>query len=292
MLLVLSGAADLLLTVELPQRRFVSLGTTFGFISFLSFGALGAAFVSVIAWCAAQVIRRLVAKEAQQPPLVFIAFNAGQLSLCAVGAGITAWLATGTPFNAPPTAWTLPLLVYVTACLVLTIGFTTVATALRYDMREVREQLWPGVSTWTALSFAICGPLALMAAALATQIGLLSATLLTFAALIALSYILRLTISYDRANAELQVLNEISASLTATLEFGTLFPSIYRGAGKLMDVDAFYIALGDEERREVKLVYLVEDGAEVAPRTLPYGVGLVSRVLSSGKPLAVDQMDP
>jgi signal transduction histidine kinase len=109
--------------------------------------------------------------------------------------------------------------------------------------------------------------------------------------LLALSYILRLTLRYDRANAELTVLNEVGASLAATLDFGALFPAIYRGTGKLMDVNAFYIALLDEARREVQFAYLVESGIELAPRAVPLGNGLVTRVLQSGEPLAIDQLD-
>lgn len=291
-LLLVGIAADLWLTVELPARRFISLGATFTFFAFLYFGALSAAVLSVVTLLLAQGLRVVSRSGNSRQGITFTVFNAGQLAICALCAGMAVALLAGTPLNQPPAEWLLPLLIYGLAYLIMNIALTSAAIALRYNLREVRERLWPRVSAWTSLSFAICGPLALMAAGLAIQVGLLTAVLLAFVALLALSYILRLTLRYDRANAQLTVLNEVGASLAATLDFGALFPAIYRGTGKLMDVNAFYIALLDETRREVQFAYLVEGGVELAPRTVPLGSGLVRRVLESGEPLAIDQLEP
>jgi signal transduction histidine kinase len=287
-LLIVSVAADLWLTVELTSRRFLALGATFTFFTFLAFGPLGAALVSVIGLIIAQGMALLTGRTLGRLQLIFTIFNAGQLALCALGAGLVVIWVTGAPWNASPAEWLEPLIVYGMTYLVINISITSIATALRYGMREVREQLWPRVSAWTVLSFAICTPLALMAQALAVEIGVLSSVLLTFVALGALSYILRLNLRYDRANAELTVLNEIGASLAGALDFGTLFPAIYRGTSKLMDVDAFSIALIDNQQREIRYTYLIEDGNELAPRTQPLVSSPLTEVLQSREPRLVD----
>lgn len=291
-LLLVGIAADIWLTVELPARRFIALGTTFTFFAFLAFGALTATTLSVVALLLAQALRVVSRNDDAHQGFIFTVFNAGQLAICTLAAGTVVMLVHATPLNQPPVQWLLPLLVYGLSYLVMNILLTSAAIGLRYNLREIRELLWPRVSVWTTLSLAICGPLALMAAGLTMEVGLLTAVLIAFVALLALSYILRLTLRYDRANAELTVLNEVGASLAATLDFGALFPAIYRGTGKLMDVNAFYIALIDETRREVQYAYLVEGGVELAPRTLPLGTGLVSQVVQSGEPLAIDQVEP
>src|SRR5688572_7094659 len=56
-LLIVSVAAELWLTLELPRRRFLSLSGVFTFVSFLSFGPAGAALVNTGSVLLAQLIR-------------------------------------------------------------------------------------------------------------------------------------------------------------------------------------------------------------------------------------------
>src|SRR3954471_17720361 len=58
-LLAISVGAELWLTVESPRRRFISLYATFVFIVFLSFGALAAALIAVLALALAHIVRIL-----------------------------------------------------------------------------------------------------------------------------------------------------------------------------------------------------------------------------------------
>lgn len=290
--LLLAGIiAELGLTVGLAHRRSISLSATFIFMAFLSLGAVASAVIGVIASLAAAIIRLVVRRREPHQYIPFALFSAGQLALGALLGGAAAHLFSVSAFDAPPIRWMLPLAIYTLVFLATKLAISMISTKLRYGT-QAPEARGSDLRTWTALSFAICAPLALMAEGLAEQIGLVSAVFLTVAVLVVLRYVLQLTLQLERANVELRVLNEIGVKLAAVIDFDTLYPAIYHGIQKLMDAEVFALILLDDEQREATCRYWNKDGSNGAVGTLPYDNDVTFALFRSGKPLLFEKPDP
>jgi signal transduction histidine kinase len=277
-LLLLMVAAELLLSIRLKQQRVLSLGATFSFVTLLKFGAAAAVVVQVAALLLSELIRRVL-PGGKAHSRIFIIFNAGQLAICGLASGLAVQLVFGTSLWAAPTERLPALLHYSIVYLVTNIALTSIATWLRFGWREVREQLWPNVSLWTALSFALSAPIALFVVVIETNIGFVAEVLLAFSFLTILGYIVRINLRYQETNRELQALNEISHKLTASLDQNNLFPAIYESVRDAMPVDIFLIGLLNEDLSEVETPYLIEEGELLAPRKFPVEGSLTEQVL-------------
>jgi signal transduction histidine kinase len=274
-------AAELLLTITLQQQRALSFGAAFTFITFLTFGAATATALSVAAWTISQLLRLGMP---QRPSSTFIIFNAGQLALCGIVAGLVVWPVFNTPLNAAPLDSFAALLVYALIYLAVNVALTSIATGLRFGWQHVRTQLWPNVSLWTAISFAIDVVVALFVVLINTSVGFVIDTLLAFGFLGIMSYVVRINLRYKTANHELEVLNDISQQLSRSLDLDDLFPIIYASVRKLMKADVFFIALDDPSQPDVPVPYIVEGGDVLAPRGFPIETSISARVLRTGLP--------
>jgi PAS domain S-box-containing protein len=88
------------------------------------------------------------------------------------------------------------------------------------------------------------------------------------------------------ATAErLAILNQVSYEIGSSLEPEDIYRSIHEAAGKLMPVEAFIIALLDEETNEVDGVYIVDLGQRIGNVRLPSGQGLSGQVIATGQPI-------
>lgn len=88
------------------------------------------------------------------------------------------------------------------------------------------------------------------------------------------------------ATAErLAILNQVSFEIGSNLDPEEVYRSIHEAVGKLMPIDAFVIALHDEETNEVDGVYIVDLGQRITGVRLPFGQGLSGKVIASGEPL-------
>lgn len=286
-LIVLAGlmlAADLWLAIPIDRQRLLSLGMTLTFVTFLKFGAAAAAVLQIATFVLGQGLRRLL-PGARPYSGIFILFNAGQLGLCGLGGGALVYLLTGTPlWSAPPSPF-VALLLYSSAYLLVNIALTTIATWLRFGWSEVRTTLWPNISLWTAISFAFSAPIALFVIALESMLGFVTDLLVTFALLIALSYVVRLTLRYQQANRELRALNAISQRLAASLDLNDLFPAIYESVRAVIPVDMFFIGLLNEDQTEIDVPYLIEGDELLAPRRYVAEGNLSEQVLQTRQPM-------
>ncbi len=88
------------------------------------------------------------------------------------------------------------------------------------------------------------------------------------------------------ATAErLATLNLVSYEISATLNPEDTYKAIHTAVEKLMPLDAFVIALLDEETNEVVGTYIVDSGERITGVRLPFGQGLSGRVIAAGEPL-------
>ncbi|GAB4543626.1 MAG: hypothetical protein Fur002_15990 [Anaerolineales bacterium] len=89
------------------------------------------------------------------------------------------------------------------------------------------------------------------------------------------------------AAGRFSVLNETSSQISSSLDPEQVYESIYHAATRLMPLDSFIISLLDEDKNEIDAVYLLDRGKRYPAERVPFGVGLSSEVIQSGKPLLV-----
>jgi GAF domain-containing protein len=89
----------------------------------------------------------------------------------------------------------------------------------------------------------------------------------------------------SRRSEELNILNEIGRTLSATLDPDTLFEKIYGALQSMFDVNNFVIALYDPARKQVRYELDIVDGIRLPKYNRPAGNGLTEYVLRTGQPL-------
>lgn len=88
------------------------------------------------------------------------------------------------------------------------------------------------------------------------------------------------------ATAErLAILNQVSFEIGASLNPDDIYRAVHDAASKLMPVDAFIVALHDEETNEVDGAYIVDMGQRISGVRLPPGQGLAGQVIATGQPI-------
>jgi signal transduction histidine kinase len=90
----------------------------------------------------------------------------------------------------------------------------------------------------------------------------------------------------ERAN-QLDGLYEISKVISATLDIDELCQVVYRETGRLMQADAFFVALYDAASDMVRFIYLIDDGQRFPMVTVPASTGLSGHVIRTRTPLMV-----
>jgi diguanylate cyclase (GGDEF)-like protein len=89
---------------------------------------------------------------------------------------------------------------------------------------------------------------------------------------------------------ELAALNNIGRQISSSLDLRRVFGTIHRQVAGLIDAATFCVALLDDERSEVRRVYLVEAGIPREGGTCPMGRDPISWVIKSGCPLHMRHM--
>jgi signal transduction histidine kinase len=83
-------------------------------------------------------------------------------------------------------------------------------------------------------------------------------------------------------------LNEVAQRITSELELAKVLPTVVQIAEELVEADAGVIALLDEERDIVTYPYLHNIPMELREVTVPRGEGLAGQVMTSGRPMVVE----
>jgi PAS domain S-box-containing protein len=91
--------------------------------------------------------------------------------------------------------------------------------------------------------------------------------------------------SVVRTAERLNILNQVSAEINATLDLETIFSTLHWATGQLLPMDAFVLALLDEEAGEIEASFIVERGKRLPVTRLPLGKGISSHVIQTGNPV-------
>ncbi|MBX6341982.1 MAG: GAF domain-containing protein, partial [Thermomicrobiaceae bacterium] len=291
LLVVLIAVAHILLTIPLKSRRLVSFSSAFMFVVFLRYGAVPAALAQFVGLLAAQIAARQVRTSLPPAPRLFIVFNLGQLTLCALLGGLASALLGEHGFWDAPSDRTAAIVTFAGVYLAANVALTTGAIYLSHGWQHVLTQLWPQTSLWTAISFVYSVPLALETVSLGNAIGLLFSSLVIFVVLAVISWIARLNVRLGaqnrelaRINLELSAINEAGRVLAAQNDLASLWPTVHEQVGRVVPGDAFFIATIDEERGRVTYQW-VAAGSGGAPGPEGPIEGLVATVARSRRPV-------
>ncbi|MEO7911378.1 MAG: GAF domain-containing protein [Roseiflexaceae bacterium] len=92
----------------------------------------------------------------------------------------------------------------------------------------------------------------------------------------------------DRVD-QLHTLNEIGRRLSGVLDPETLHEAIYTATSRLVDAPIFYIALYDQERDELDLRYVLEDGVpQLTHERWASDIGLAGLIVRDRQPIRAD----
>ncbi|GAB1470677.1 GAF domain-containing protein [Chloroflexota bacterium] len=84
------------------------------------------------------------------------------------------------------------------------------------------------------------------------------------------------------------VLNETSSLVSASLNPEEVYIAVHRAAERLLPLDSLVITLFDPIANEIDPVYLYDAGKRLPAERIPFGKGLSSEIIRTGKPFLVD----
>lgn len=85
----------------------------------------------------------------------------------------------------------------------------------------------------------------------------------------------------------LKVLNELGQTLMKTFDHEQIYQKTYELVSRVMDSDAFFIALYNEEDHTIHIPFMIDSGVRYEPIQLNYGEGFVSKVIETRKTIHV-----
>lgn len=95
----------------------------------------------------------------------------------------------------------------------------------------------------------------------------------------------RLFAESQRRVEQLAVLNEVTRIVSSTIEIGRLLDLIFVEVRRMLPADTYYVALVDEQKQELKIEGMVDDGKRFQPAVVPLGDNLASYVIRHRAPL-------
>ncbi len=90
---------------------------------------------------------------------------------------------------------------------------------------------------------------------------------------------------------QLATINRASHEIGISLDPEEIYVAIHTATKQLMSAESFVIALLDEEKQEIEGVYLVDSDGRAPARKIPPGEGLSGRVISTGEPLLIPDVE-
>jgi GAF domain-containing protein/nitrogen-specific signal transduction histidine kinase len=100
----------------------------------------------------------------------------------------------------------------------------------------------------------------------------------------------RLFQSSIRTAERFAILNETSSQISA-LDPEEVYVAVHKAAERLMPLDALIISLLDIENNQIEAAYLFDRGKRQPAERIPFGRGISSRVIQSGRPIFTSSLE-
>ncbi|MBI5964341.1 MAG: GAF domain-containing protein [Chloroflexi bacterium] len=101
----------------------------------------------------------------------------------------------------------------------------------------------------------------------------------------------RLYQSTVRTAERFSILNETSSQVSASLDPEEVYVAVHKAAQRLMPMESFVITLYDQEKNEIDPVYLFDLGERIQSQRVPFGKGMSSQVIASGRPILTSTLE-
>jgi GAF domain-containing protein len=101
----------------------------------------------------------------------------------------------------------------------------------------------------------------------------------------------RLYQSTVRTAERFSILNEASSQISSSLDPEQVYVAVHKAAERLMPLESFVITLLDDQKNEIDPVYSFDRGKRIVGERFPFGRGLSSEVIKSGKPLLISNLE-
>ncbi len=101
----------------------------------------------------------------------------------------------------------------------------------------------------------------------------------------------RLYQSTVRTAERFSTLNETSSQVSASLDPDEIYVAVHKAAERLMPMESLVITLLDQEKNEIEPVYLFDLGERIQGARVPFGKGISSQVITSGKPILISSLE-
>lgn len=89
----------------------------------------------------------------------------------------------------------------------------------------------------------------------------------------------------------LKVLHDLGQTFSYTFEKEKIYQKAYELVSSVMDTDAFVIALYNEGEKEIHVPFSIDNGVCYDPLTLPFGEGIISKVLKTKQTIHIRSED-
>ena len=90
---------------------------------------------------------------------------------------------------------------------------------------------------------------------------------------------------------QLATINRASYEIGLSLDAEEIYAAIHRAASQLMPAESFVISLVDEEQGDIEGVYLLDPSGRAPSQRLPRGQGISGRVIATGEPLLIPDVE-
>lgn len=101
----------------------------------------------------------------------------------------------------------------------------------------------------------------------------------------------RLYQSSVKTAERLSILNETSSRVSGTFNAEEIYAAVHQAAARLVPLDSVVITVLDEATNEIDPIYLFENGKRLQAPRVPFGRGMSSEIIKSGKPLLISSVD-
>jgi len=94
-----------------------------------------------------------------------------------------------------------------------------------------------------------------------------------------------------RKSEYMKILRDFSQSIAMTFDESQILWKAFELVSKIMRADAFFIAFWNEGDSEIRVPISVDGGVNYGPFSLPFGQGLISRVIQTGQTIHIQTIE-
>lgn len=290
--LLAAVVADAFFRVRVRAGSYYSFAPTFTLVYFLLAGGVAAALLEALARILGSIAAQFRRQTAQTA--LYALFQTGVHVFAALGAAGLVDLVLAQPVMFMPVldvSQQRTVVIFGLGYLAVHLLLGSLAIAARTGWQEVASHAWRMAMLWTGISVATSVVFAFILWQLIQEMGFEAAIVFVFLLVAAIATMLRLNVGLRSGNEELQAINRVGQLLSSTLDTTQIFRILARETRSVLPWDGFFIAAAQPETDTIQLIFMTEEGSEIAQRTIARGSGLTGRAMESGDAIRFERRE-